>query len=326
MSSSDGNAIGGYFELELPKVSGNDSHIANAVELNTARNCLEYILEVNRPTKVYIPFYTCDVILEPFQKTNTDYEFYHIDSKLEIVEPPQLKAGELLLYTNYFGIKNAYTNKLVDNYGQNLIVDASQAYFYTPVADELVFYSPRKFFGVPDGGLLITNKLLDRPLETDISHGRMSHLLKRLELSAEEGFQDFKRNDDSLKNMPILRMSSLTKKILQSIDYARTIDARRANFHQLHEALGDSNKLPIVVDGSTPMVYPYLVDDAEDIRKTLIGHRIFVATYWPNVFSWCSEDDIETYLARNILPLPIDQRYDAQDMKKILEVINESSH
>lgn len=317
--------MGGYFELELPKMS-KSQHSVDAIKLNSARNSLEYILEVNRPKRVYIPYYTCDAILEPFGNTGVKYEYYHVDENLEVVDPPVLHDGELFLYTNYFGIKDVYTKLLADQYGKNLIVDASQAFFYNPTGIEKVFYSPRKFFGVSDGGLLVTDEKLSRVLETDTSNGRMSHLLKRLELSPEEGYRDFKQNDDSLQNMPIMQMSQITQKVLRTIDYAHVADIRKTNFHQLHKALGGTNKLSITTDDAVPMVYPYLADNAEKIREVLINHRIFVAMYWPNVFSWCSENDVETYLARNILPLPIDQRYGAEEMKRIVEVINENSY
>lgn len=42
-------AIGGYFELELRK--GEHYH-KNALRLNTARNCFEYVLLVRKYTKV----------------------------------------------------------------------------------------------------------------------------------------------------------------------------------------------------------------------------------------------------------------------------------
>ena len=74
------NAIGGYFELELRK--GEHYH-KNAIRLNTARNCFEYVLRSRSYDKVYIPYYTCEVMLEPIQKLGIDYEFYHINELLE---------------------------------------------------------------------------------------------------------------------------------------------------------------------------------------------------------------------------------------------------
>ena len=53
--------IGGYFPLELPQ--GNIFH-SGAVELNSGRNALKYILCCKLPTKIYIPRFTCAAILE----------------------------------------------------------------------------------------------------------------------------------------------------------------------------------------------------------------------------------------------------------------------
>jgi len=46
-----------------------------------------------------------------------------------------------------------------------------------------------------------------------------------------------------------------------------------------------------------------------------------VATYWPNVFNWCENKTLEFDLAKNILPLPIDQRYGSEEMERIVELI-----
>lgn len=69
------NAIGGYFELELRR--GEHYH-KDAIRLNTARNCFEYVIRARHYTKVYMPFYTCEVMFEPLQKLNIEFEFYTI--------------------------------------------------------------------------------------------------------------------------------------------------------------------------------------------------------------------------------------------------------
>ena len=53
-------AIGGYFELELPL---KEEFHKDALRLNSGKNCLEYILRARQYKKVYIPYYTCDVVL-----------------------------------------------------------------------------------------------------------------------------------------------------------------------------------------------------------------------------------------------------------------------
>ncbi len=65
----------------------------------------------------------------------------------------------------------------------------------------------------------------------------MSHLLKRIDLSAEQGYTDFSENDKSLENQPIKRMSNLTERILSGIDYQSIKKQRKENFLFLHETL-----------------------------------------------------------------------------------------
>jgi hypothetical protein len=115
-------AIGGYFELELRK--GEEYH-QKAIRLNTGRNALEFILRSRKYSKVFIPYYTCDVILEPFDKLDVKYEFYSIDKNFEpILDCTQIKTDEGFLYTDYFGLKNSFVIKLSEQC-RNLIIDNS---------------------------------------------------------------------------------------------------------------------------------------------------------------------------------------------------------
>ena len=210
------NAIGGYFELELPNYS---EYHQDAVHLNSGRNALEYILLANSYRKVYIPYFTCDVILEPLQRTNTFYEFYEINQNLEpSFDFSKIDSDEAFLYTNYFGIKDTYTIGLI-NRVPNLIIDNAQSFYSKPIKDANTFYSPRKFFGLPDGGLVYCTKEIV-VAETDTkSTERISHLIKRLAFDAEIGYKDFSKNDSSLQDAPLQKMSKLTSRLLKSIDY-----------------------------------------------------------------------------------------------------------
>ena len=311
-------AIGGYFSLEL--LQRKEYH-KNAIPLNTGRNCLEYILRVRGYKKVYVPYYTCEVILEPFKKLDIPYEFYHVDINLEIRDLFSLKAGEGLLYANYFGLKQRYVEHLTKQFGSQLIVDNTQAFYAKPVPGIDTFYTCRKFFGVPDGAHLYCDNKLEEEIEQDYSYDRMAHLLKRIDLSAEEGYKDFRRVDDGLDNQPIRRMSKLTQRMMQSIDYEAVARHRRKNFLVLHEALvGENNlELPLEED-AVPMVYPFLAP-IKGLREKLIENKVFVARYWTNVLNWTSKCDIEYLLAFQMQPLPIDQRYEEADMHRIIDVI-----
>lgn len=311
--------IGGYFSFELPR---NEEYHSEALRLNTGRNCLEYILRSRQYRKVYIPYYTCDVVLEPFQKLNVEYEFYHIDINFEIAQEIVLQEGEALLYTNYYGLKQRYVETLVERFGQRLIVDSTQAFYAKPIKGIDTFYTCRKFFGVPDGAYLYTNNLLEQEFEKDISWDRMSFLTKRIDLGAEAGYADFRHESGKLIGQPIKRMSNLTLRLMQSIDYEETARQRRNNYLSLQKTLGKSNLLNLKLEkDAIPMVYPYMIDK-EGLREFLIQHKVFVARYWPSVLEWTEPSDFEYAITSFMLPLPCDQRYSENDMIRIVEIVN----
>lgn len=312
------DAIGGYFSLELPF---REEYHKDAIRLNTGRNCLEYILRARGYKKVYVPYYTCEAVMEPIIKLGIPYEFYHIDIHFEISDRFTVKTNEALLYTNYFGLKQRYVEQLAEKFCSRLIVDNTQAFYAKPLDGIDTFYTCRKFFGVADGAYLYAGKFLAEEFEQDESYDRMAHLLKRIDLSAEQGFADFRRVDDGLDNQPIRKMSKLTQRIMQSIDYEEAAKKRRENYLKFQEVLGEDNNLVLPLDESAvPMVYPFL-SPVKGLREKLIDNKVFVARYWPNVLEWTTKDDIEYLLACQMQPLPIDQRYGKDNMKRIIDII-----
>lgn len=312
------NSIGGYFELETNQIS--DYH-NNALALNTARNALEYVLLAKEIKKIYLPYFTCDVVLEPLVKLGISYEFYRIDRNLEpLFDYRLLTENETFLYTNYFGLKDEFINRLALQCN-NLIIDNAQAFFAKPITNVATIYSARKFFGVADGAYLYCERHLNQVFETDVSIERMSHLLIRKDISAESGYCDFVSNDKSLINQPIKLMSKLTSSILHSVDYDNVAKIRRENFNTLHNALGNINELKLKkLTDSVPMVYPFWSKDLS-LRKRLLENKIYTATYWPNVKKWCKAEDLEYSLTEEIVHLPIDQRYGKKEMELILKTI-----
>lgn len=312
------SSIGGYFELELPH--GVEYH-QNAIRLNTGRNAFEYVLKAKGYKKVYLPYYTCDVMLDTIQKLKLSYEFYHIDKSLfPIFDFTKIFKNEVFVHTNYFGICDKQVKKVV-NQCKNVIVDNSQAFFSTPSKGVDTFYSARKFFGVPDGAYLYTDKKLEDDLKQDKSSTRFSHLLGRIEDGPEEHYLGFKGNDENLKNQPIKKMSVLTERILEGIDYRRVINKRRDNYMYLHRLLKKTNLLDVSIEKDiVPMVYPYFIK-REGLRGYLLENKIFVAKYWPNVEDWAKKEFLEYEMPESLLPLPVDQRYELGDMQLIYDRI-----
>jgi hypothetical protein len=318
MSLSKINAIGGFFGFELNK---GKEYYPGLLKLNLGRSCLEYIIKANGYNRIHLAHFTCKVIIDTAHRIGVEVCYYSIDEQLEpIFDFETLGPRDIFLYTNYFGYKDKYIAKLT-RIEKNVLIDNCQAFYSKPLPNITTFYSLRKFFGLPDGAYLATDKILDEILTQDVSCKRVSHLVKRIDIGPEEAFAEFQNNEIRLNDEPLKQMSNLTAKLLNSIAYEDTKDLRNSNYRYLHSVLGDTNELKLDFDNElSPLSYPYLSSN-EGLRKKLIDNKIYIATYWPNVLDINNASSLEYVFAKNILHLPIDQRYGKEEMNRIIELI-----
>ena len=68
-------------------------------------------------------------------------------------------------------------------------------------------------------------------------------------------------------------------------------------------------------------MYPLYIENGAEVRKQLQAKKIFIPTLWPAVFNLCKENELEYDMAKNILPIPVDQRYGIDDMDYLLEEV-----
>ena len=312
--------IGGYFGIELGR---GDEYHKDALGINTGRNAFKLIIQVKGYSKIYIPFYSCAALLSPIKSLSINYSFYNIDKNFHpIFNFATLKKNEAFLFINYFGL-NTTALQEIQHKTQNLIVDNSQAFFEKSIENTDTFYSVRKFFGVPDGAYVYMNGETIPDIPYSFSYNRFMHLLKSMDIGIEEGYKDYISNESDLANEPIRKMSRLTHALLSNIDYQYIKQIRRKNYIELDKRLSRYNKLKFNLDDdSVPMIYPFLVDKS-GVKQELIDRKIFVATYWPNVLDWTNCEDWEYKIANELLALPIDQRYNTEDMTGLANTLME---
>lgn len=314
-------AIGGYFELELPRAQ--PFIYQGALKYQSARAAFLALLRVSKPKRVWMPYYICDAMLAPVRASGAETCFYSLDKHLGIADDITLNSADIFLYVNYFGICLEQVDKVLKQFDPSQVVlDFSQAFFAEPQKCLATIYSPRKFFGVPDGGLLFTQLAIDLPEAVDVDSGkRMHHLVARLGGSAELGYADYQSAEASLNESEPKTMSQLTERIFGAIDFEAARTQRNMNFRTLHENLGGKNVLKAgLEDADGAMCYPYFVD-SHSLRTTLLAERIFVPTYWPDILTKLDIPAFEVELVKKIHSLPCDQRYAISDMNNICELL-----
>lgn len=308
---------GGFLEMEFAR--GGMYH-ADAVYLNSARSALKYIIRLHNIKKLAVPFFTCPVIWQAIEEEHCEIVFFDVNKMME-PELENIDKNAYILCNNYFGIQSKLIYSLAKHY-KNLIVDNAQA-FFAPENGIAAIYSPRKFFGLPDGGMALTSKDLNEEFETDVSYQRCQHLLKRHDLGANAAYKDFCEADSQLDSSAIMNMSNLTKNMMRGINYEFVKKKRRENFSIMHNHLSSLNWLSFdLTQDDVPMAYPLLIERS-DIKQKLINHKLYVATYWPHMENVCPKGSNALYLKNNLIPLPIDQRYGCDDIAAMLRIIQD---
>lgn len=304
--------MGGYIELDTYRGT---MMYDNAIKLNCGRNALWYILKARNIKKILMPYFMCSSCDRIFDEQDVMVRKYSVDLNF-LPWDIERENDEWLYIVNYYG---QLSEDQILTFGDKIIVDNSQAYFSKPIEGVDTFYSCRKFFGVADGAMLFTDKTMSVE-EQDESFSRAGFLLGRYERPAGEFYSEYVRNNESFACEPIKRMSALTENLLRGIDYKYVMNRRRDNFMILHSKLKDINMLSLKVPEGAFM-YPLMIDNASKLRTALINEKIYIPTLWQNVIDECVEGTTDHMLAANIIPLPVDQRYDDEDMEYVAEMV-----
>ncbi|TGA95879.1 hypothetical protein E4665_17255 [Sporolactobacillus shoreae] len=207
---------------------------------------------------------------------------------------------------------------------KNVIIDNTQAFFEQPLEHVDTIYSARKFFGVPDGGYLYMDADKQLDLKQDASYYRCDALLKQIDLGSEAAAPLFEENEAYLDRCGLRAMPRLTQRLLMSIDYQHVMTKRNENYLFLRNHLNPYNQLKTDSnDFNGPMCYPFLMDNGEQLKEYLMERRIFVNDYWEEVLERVPTDSFEHRLAKDLVPLPVDQHCSTAEMHIIVRTVLE---
>jgi hypothetical protein len=317
---------GSFFELDLRQ--GCEYYLGRRVKcLNTARSGILYALRLMGCKKILIPVYQCGAVAEFLTANGIHVSYFSVDGGLLPVLPRGLPGGTALLIVNYFGlIPRDRLKSFVARY-KNFIIDNSQAFYSLPLKGAYNVYSPRKFFGVPDGCYVVGERAgsEDFAIEDDYSADSSLFLLKRLEAGCEAAYEGRQINEARLAACGIRNMSMLTKKLLAGIDYEYIKNKRKENFDlslKLYSGMNllDLSKFAVTDPSAVPMVYPLVVRN-EEIAGFLQQNKIFIGRWWAHLKRGAAKNSMETLLSKYMLPLPVDQRMNKEDIIRIHDLI-----
>lgn len=286
--------------------------------VNSGRAALECILRSmpQRPQRVWLPRFICDTVAEPLQRLGIPIARYAVDAQLQPILPADVTAQDAFVAVNYFGLTPQAVATAAAVLPCPVIADATTAFYYTPPQGVAAFYSPRKFTGMADGGIACAPWPLPRTLPQDTDSTRRTQ-----QLQTHYTPQHVQAAEDALSHTPPMRLGSLSCELMLATNWPQAAARRIRNYTLLHRALGGINRLQLPAQApAAPMCYP-LVCGIPGLRDSLIDAGIRLPLYWPEVIEATAAHEQENALARNLLPLPLDQRYTADNMHWLLQHI-----
>lgn len=320
--------IGSFIELDLFK-TGEYHNFDEIVRLNSGRSAIYHSVLCYGCNEIYIPYYICPSVPEFLRKRSVDIVFYNINSDLiPIIDKNE--SNSCFLLVNYFGIFSQEELEYVGSKYDNVIIDNSQSFFSTPIMKPnfINIYSPRKFFGVPDGGYVIGNQVPDfsgYSYENDISSDTSLFLLKRIEMGSSESYTDRMSNEKRIDDSDVLFMSLLTRRLLESINYKAAKKKRAANFRYAEKIFSGLNNFDlsgVAEKDVLPMVYPLVIHD-ESILEGLKERNIYTGRWWSHVLRIKEANETEKLLSKFMLPIPIDHRYGESEIDFIYKTLDD---
>lgn len=333
---------------EMLGLKGTDSAF-----LSTGRGAESLVLDTisernpNIEKVALVPPFICYTVIEPFLKQGYKVISYPIDGALNVNMDKLRRTliateSQVVLVHRYFGFETLKGfEEIIDEFSSKGIVfieDRTQCLYssFGGLPVDYIIGSLRKWAGLPDGGFAICktgifkNKPVDydrelEHLKLEASYAKYEYLHKNI--GEKQYFLDLFRKAEQQLNSQVshFRISPASVAIQQNINLSILKRKRRDNYKRLYEGLKDSDALQILMpeltEAEVPLYFVICPKERDELQNYLRLHDIYAPIVWPKAKGCPKICDEAQKIYDSILCLPVDQRYDEDDMDRILKCI-----
>jgi hypothetical protein len=322
------------------------------VWLSTGRSSIKYVIidiekrNPNLKRVAVLPSFTCDTVYEPFLKAGYKVFYYPVDKDLTTTSKAILQTvneheASIVLFHRYFGFDTLDVQldrmcETLRNLGKYSIEDCTQClYSNIPRAHaDYIIGSIRKWTGTPDGGFAVCreNHFSLKPNQTDMTLEQAKvkasyykyRFIFEFEGDKEEMLTMYREAEDILNNQTeIFAISEMSASVQANLDIKNLIRRRKENYNLLLQSLkGPIEPLFESDENAVPLYFPILVEDRSSLQKHLVKNAIYAPVVWPKDEQQPTQCEGAENAYQHLLCIPIDQRYNVDDMNRIVGVIN----
>lgn len=317
--------------------------------LRSGRDALRLVARAMRESgvdAVLMPCYCCECMEWPFSDEGMSVVYYRVSEGLkvdidDVAEKAAANRGAAFLYMHYYclpSIERKTLLELKETYSLSVVRDVTHdmldySFEEGAVVDDFAVSSLRKWAGLPEGGLAFSSstRLPSVPVVDD-EYGvlrREAMAAKRKYLETADGslkppyLEELARCNDLLDRLrETSGMGDESRSLGGGVDWRRASEARRENSSLLARGLEDLGVPHYHRPGSAPLWVPFVPGcDRDGLQKAMSGFGLYCPYLWPLPESARGCSPFIDSFVENMLCLPCDQRYNAEDMARMLEIL-----
>ncbi|MDT2865750.1 DegT/DnrJ/EryC1/StrS family aminotransferase [Vagococcus carniphilus] len=314
---------------------------------SSGRGAIALVLESIKPKKrkVLLPIYICESVISTFKFYGYEICFYDLADNFV---PKTLDYSDIgvFFHMGYFGFD---TNKSLSkeiNLMKSSSIIVIEDVTHSMLSESDTFYesdyyigSLRKWIGIPSGGFAAGSQSLNQLSEEQtefVNIRKKSFELKKkyfltknksLKIKYLNKFSEAEKILDKDIKGYLIDTESLN--IVKNTNFLEISSVRRKNFQYLLDNFKETPNIEIVFkelqDNITPLFFLIKVKINRDLLRSFLSkENIYCPIHWPIIEDVAKEVRKSKFenVYHEILSIPCDQRYNLEDMERILRVIS----
>lgn len=297
----------------------------------SGRTAIETVLKgIPEAKKALLPSYCCDSMIKPFCDAGISVCFYPVNYHNGLmIEVDLLEEIDIFFWCNYFGFNVPMPN--LSNFHGVIIEDITHSLLSTTpyhTQSNFIIASLRKWEPIICGGYCaaIGDTILTAPMNNPPDEFvRIKALAMELKKQYLDDYDEEKKtkylsffqqsNHWLAENYSGLAIDPWSRSFFTTVDLAKQKETRRKNAKALYHGLQEARFLFNEEDMECPLFVPILLPNREEVRNQLIAKQIYCPVHWPQPY------DCDSNIYKQELSLICDQRYNEEDMKRIVSVL-----
>jgi len=349
--------IGSIFPLSDEVLSQAESEqlqfTGNRIHYSLCREALCDIVNALDTTekKVLIPSYTCQTVITPFEEAGWQCEYFSVKRNLRIDLRSLENAIEkykpsLLVVHPYFGMdlneEEVGVLESIKEKGIDIVLDLTQCLFSSKQYSfaSFIVASYRKWMPIPDGGYLFNQTDSVNIVQPDKENEEFTDRQIAAMYLRDQYFNNGEQRTKAISirlskmadhiadsNITPHRMSQVAYNRLLKEDVEKNKNSRFSNYAYLFKNIKESSKITKVCQNmadvtTAPLYFTIYVEDRPSLQRLLAQDSIYAPVIWPVEDERVLIDEEIKYIYDHVLAIPCDQRYDEDDMCRVVEIIN----